>query len=182
MLFASTLNEAVQPNHATRPYPRTQGVFNQLKGVESAISGYTGGRVPSPSYEAVCSGTTGHAEAVAITFNPAVVSYAKLLDVFFTVHDPTTLNRQGADTGTQYRSAVYYHSLEQKAAVEATIAELASHFKAPIVTEVTPATTFYPAEEYHQRYYERNPTKGYCSAVVGPKILKARTKFSELLK
>jgi peptide-methionine (S)-S-oxide reductase len=159
-----------------------EAVYSQMKGVESAVSGYTGGRTDKPTYKEVCDGDTGHAEAVRITFDPAVLSYGKLLDVFFTIHDPTTLNRQGADAGTQYRSAIFYHTEEQKAAAEALVAELAPHYKSPIVTEVVPAPTWYDAEDHHQHFFERNPGHGYCRAVVSAKVLKARTKFSELLK
>jgi peptide-methionine (S)-S-oxide reductase len=159
-------------------------VFNRLRGVESAISGYMGGHTASPTYEAVCNGDTGHAEVVQVTFDPATISYRELLDVFFTLHDPTQLNRQGNDVGTQYRSAIFWHTLEQKAEAEAAIAELAAlgRFGAPIVTEVTGATTFYPAEDYHQRYFEQNPHQPYCQFVVAPKVAKAQAKFSERLK
>lgn len=151
-------------------------VFLDLRGVESVVSGYAGGTVPNPSYEAVCGGRTGHAEVVQVTFDPSVVSFRELLNAFFAIHDPTTLNRQGADVGTQYRSVVLYHSLEQKAAAEQAIAELNAQkvFDRPIVTQVVPFETFYPAEEYHQRYYERNPNAGYCRAVIAPKVAKFR--------
>ncbi len=159
-----------------------EAVFTELKGVQGVVSGYAGGRVPHPTYEAVCSGSTGHAEVVQVTFDPTVVGYRDLLDVFFTIHDPTTLNRQGADVGTQYRSAIFVHSDAQREAAEAAIRELQSLFDDPIVTEVVPAPTFYPAEAYHQEFYARNPTQGYCRAVVAPKVAKARAKFFAKLK
>ena len=159
-------------------------VFNRLHGVKSAVSGYMGGHTANPTYEAVCNGDTGHAEVVQVTFDPGVISYRDLLDVFFTIHDPTQLNRQGNDVGTQYRSAIFWHTPEQKAAAEAVIAELTASrtFAAPIVTEVTEATTFHPAEDYHQRYYEHNPHQPYCQFVVAPKVAKAEGKFAGLLK
>ncbi len=159
-------------------------VFNRLRGVESAVSGYMGGHTDNPTYEAVCSGNTGHAEVVQVSFDPDVISYRDLLDVFFTLHDPTQLNRQGNDVGTQYRSAIFWHTPEQKAEAEAVIAELAAakQFAAPIVTEVTEATTFYPAEAYHQRYFEQNPQQPYCQVVVAPKVAKAQAKFAARLK
>ena len=141
-----------------------EAVYDQLKGVTSVVSGYAGGSVPNPSYEAVCSGRTGHAEVVQIEFDPAVVSYQNLLDVFFTIHDPTTLNRQGNDVGTQYQSAIYTHSPEQKAAAADTIAALnqTKLWPNPIVTEVAPLDVFYPAEDYHQEYFVKHPNQGYC--------------------
>jgi len=160
-----------------------EAVYDQLKGVTSVVSGYAGGSVPNPSYEAVCSGRTGHAEVVQIEFDPSVVSYQNLLDVFFTIHDPTTLNRQGNDVGTQYRSAIYYHSPEQKETAERTIAALTESklWPNPIVTEVTPFDTFYPAEGYHQEYYANHPYQGYCQVIIAPKVAKFRSKyFSEL--
>ena len=146
--------------------------------------GYAGGHVENPSYEEVCGDATGHAEAVQVEFVPRVISYKDLLHVFFTVHDPTTLNRQGADMGTQYRSAVFYRSPEQKAAAERVIHELDSEkiWDDPIVTEVTPFTNFYRAEEYHQDYYRKNPFAGYCLAVIRPKVSKFRKKYAERLK
>jgi peptide-methionine (S)-S-oxide reductase len=159
-------------------------VFNRLRGVESAVSGYMGGHTPNPTYEAVCNGDTGHAEVVQISFDPDVISYRDLLDVFFTIHDPTQLNRQGNDVGTQYRSAIFWHTPEQKAEAEAAIAELnaSGQVGAAIVTEVAEATTFYPAEDYHQRYYEQNPYQPYCQYVVAPKVAKAMGKFGAWLK
>jgi peptide-methionine (S)-S-oxide reductase len=161
-----------------------EAVFQQLKGVEQVESGYAGGTVPNPSYEAVCTGTTGHAEVVQVTFDPDVISFRELLEVFFTIHDPTTLNRQGGDVGTQYRSAIFYHTPEQQQATEQVIAELAGQklWDDPIVTEVTPLTTFYPAEEYHRDYYRRNPDQGYCRVVIAPKVAKARKLFLEKLR
>jgi len=161
-----------------------EAVLEPLEGVDSVVSGYMGGRHPNPSYEAVCTGVTGHAEAVQVTFDPAVLSYADLLELFFAFHDPTTLNRQGPDAGTQYRSAIFFHTPEQKLVAEQVIARLNGEkvFRDPIVTEVTPATTFYPAEDYHQGYYRRNPTQGYCQAMIGPKVAKLRAKYASRLK
>ena len=159
-------------------------VFRGLKGVEQVVSGYAGGTVLNPSYEAVCTGRTGHAEVVQVTFDPAVLSYRDLVEVFFGIHDPTTLNRQGADTGTQYRSAIYYHGPEQERTAREVIAALEREqvFDAPIVTEVAPATEFYPAEEYHQDYFRRNPGQGYCRAVIAPEVAKFRKEHLERLK
>lgn len=160
-----------------------EAVFDQLRGVVDVVSGYSGGKVANPSYEAVCTGATGHAEVVQITFDPAEISYRELLEVFFTIHDPTTLNRQGMDIGTQYRSAVFYHSPEQKAIAEQVIQELEREhvWDKRIVTEVLPFTEFYPAEDYHQEYYARNPYQGYCVAVIAPKVAKFRQKYLEKL-
>jgi peptide-methionine (S)-S-oxide reductase len=159
-------------------------VFNRLRGVESAISGYMGGHTTNPTYRDICNGDTGHAEVVQVTFDPDVISFRELLDVFFTLHDPTQLNRQGNDVGTQYRSAIFWHTPEQKAEAEAVITELteSKQFGAPIVTEVSEAATFYPAEDYHQRYYEQNPHQPYCQFVVAPKVAKAEGKFATRLK
>jgi len=161
-----------------------EAVYDELKGVTDVVSGYEGGAVRNPTYEQVCSGTTGHAEVVQITFDPDVVSFKELLNVFFTIHDPTTLNRQGADVGTQYRSAIYYHSPEQKATAEQVIAEVnaAKLWNAPIVTEVTAAEAFYPAEDYHQEYFVKHPYQGYCQIVIAPKVAKFRKSFVEQLK
>lgn len=161
-----------------------EAVFDQLQGVLSVESGYSGGHVPHPTYQQVCSGATGHAEVVQITFDPAVISYEDLLRVFFSIHDPTTLNRQGADVGTQYRSAIFYHSPEQRAAAERVIRELtdARLWADPIVTEVTAFTAFYPAEEYHQEYFANNPDQPYCRAVVAPKVAKFRKQYLDRLK
>lgn len=161
----------------------TEAVFNELNGVESVVSGYIGGEVVNPSYEAVCTGRTGHAEAVRITFDPQVISYADLLDIFFHTHDPTTLNRQGADTGTQYRSALFPHDAEQRAEAEAAIVRNQAVWDAPIVTAIEADATWYPAEAYHQRYFERNGTaNGYCAAVVAPKLAKFRKGYAARLK
>jgi len=159
-------------------------VYDRMKGVESVESGYIGGHVPNPSYQAVCTGRTGHAEAVQIAFDPKVVSYRDLLEVFFVIHDPTTHNRQGHDVGTQYRSAIFYHSPDQKAVAEDVIAALTKErvFDDPIVTEVVPAGPFYVAEDYHQEYFAKNPEQGYCVAVVSPKVAKIRQKFAEKMK
>jgi peptide-methionine (S)-S-oxide reductase len=161
-----------------------EAVYDRMKGVESVESGYIGGKAPNPTYEAVCTGRTGHAEAVQITFDHNIVSYRELLEVFFVIHDPTTLNRQGHDVGTQYRSAIFYHSPDQKAVAEDVIAALTKEkvFDDPIVTEVVPAGPFYVAEDYHQEYFARNPTQGYCVAVVNPKVAKFRKLFAEKLK
>ena len=161
-----------------------EAVYRELRGVERVVSGYTGGHVARPSYEQVCTGATGHAEAVQITYDPQVASYKELLEVFFTIHDPTTLNRQGADIGTQYRSAIFYHTPEQKSVAEEVIANLndAGIYDAPIVTKLVPAPEFYPAEDYHQEYFERNPAQPYCRAVVAPKVAKFRSKFLAKLK
>lgn len=159
-------------------------VFNQLQGVESAVSGYMGGHAPHPTYKAICNGDTGHAEVVQVRFDPDVMPYRDLLVIFFTLHDPTQLNRQGNDVGTQYRSAIFWHAPEQKTEAETVIAELttAKQFDAPIVTEVTEAETFYPAEDYHQGYFDQNPQQPYCQFVVAPKVVKARAKYANRLK
>ncbi len=161
-----------------------EAVYDQMKGVESVESGYLGGKNPDPTYEQVCSGMTGHAEAVRITFDPAVVSYRDLLEVFFAIHDPTTLNRQGNDVGTQYRSAIFYHSPDQQKTAQAVIEALTKDqvFDTPIVTQVVPATAFYEAEAYHQEYFARNPAQPYCTYVVNPKVAKFRTRFAERMK
>lgn len=159
-------------------------IYDALKGVTDVVSGYAGGDVPSPSYEQVCTGRTGHAEVVQITFDPAVISYRDLLEVLFTVHDPTTLDRQGADVGTQYRSVIFYHSPEQRATAEEVIAEVARQgwWSDPLVTQLVSYETFYPAEDYHQHYFERNPFQGYCRVVIAPKVAKFRQKYLERLK
>jgi peptide-methionine (S)-S-oxide reductase len=161
-----------------------EAVFEQLRGVTKVISGYSGGHLPKPSYEAVCKGTTGHAEVVQVAFDPDVLSYRDLLGVFFTLHDPTTLDRQGGDVGTQYRSAIFYHDDEQRRTAEDVVRELeAEHvFDEPIVTKIEPLQTFYPAEEYHREYYRRNPNQPYCRAVIAPKVAKLRSKYLEKLK
>lgn len=161
-----------------------EAVFEELKGVENVVSGYSGGTVPNPSYEAVCTGRTGHAEVVQVTFDPAVLSFEDLLRVYFTIHDPTTLNRQGADVGTQYRSVIFVHSPEQKTVAEKVIREITDHrvWTQPIVTRIAPLETFYPAEAYHQGYYQQNPNQGYCQIVIAPKVAKFREQFLERLK
>ncbi len=160
-----------------------EAVYDELRGVEQVVSGYAGGAVANPSYQQVCAGTTGHAEVVQIAFDPQVISFKELLEVFFTIHDPTTPNRQGHDVGTQYRSIILYHSPEQRAIAEQTIEQLgaARVWDAPIVTEIRPYTEFYPAEEYHQEYFRRNPQQPYCQVVVAPKVAKARKQFLEKL-
>jgi peptide-methionine (S)-S-oxide reductase len=162
----------------------TEAAFEQLRGVLTVQPGYMGGEDPAPSYEKVCGGRTGHAEVVQITYDPAEIDFATLLTVFFTIHDPTTLNRQGHDVGTQYRSAIFFHDEAQKAVAESLIGQLNAEgaWPSPIVTEVTPATTFFVAEPYHHQYFRNNPHQGYCMAVVAPKALKTRQKFSQLLK
>ena len=159
-------------------------IFERLQGVERVVSGYTGGTVPHPSYEAVCTGTTGHAEAVQITFDPAVISYRRLLEIFFAFHDPTTRNRQGADVGTQYRSAIFYHSAEQEREARALLASLEAQriWEAPIVTELVPFREFYPAEAYHQTYYQRNPEAAYCRTAIAPKVAKLRQQYAAALR
>ena len=159
-------------------------VFNQLEGVSSAISGYMGGATLNPTYKDICSGQTGHAEVVQVTFDPEVVTFKEILEIFFTLHDPTTLNRQGNDRGTQYRSVIFSHTPEQQIIAEKTINELsAMHLWAdPIVTEITPAQIFYPAEDYHQAYFQQNETQPYCQFVVAPKVIKFREKFKARLK
>ncbi len=161
-----------------------EAVFDEIKGVHGVESGYAGGTMPNPSYRAVCSGDTGHAEVVQVHFDPNIVSYRDLLHVFFAIHDPTTLNRQGADAGTQYRSAIFYHDDEQKQIAEEFIKDLNAQniWGRPIVTEVTKLDKFYMAEDYHQEYFARNPYQPYCQAVVAPKVSKFRKHFLELLK
>jgi peptide-methionine (S)-S-oxide reductase len=162
----------------------TEAVYAEIKGVTSVTSGYIGGAVPNPTYKDVCTGQTGHAEAIEIEYDPAVVPFEKLLEVFFATHDPITLNRQGADVGTQYRSGIFYHDDDQKRIAEEVIAKLdaANVFRGKIVTEVTKATTFYPAEDYHQDYFANNPFQPYCQAVAAPKVEKVRKVFKDLLK
>ena len=160
-----------------------EAVYLNVRGVETVESGYAGGEVANPSYEAVCTGRTGHAEVVQLTYDPAAISYRELLEIFFTIHDPTTLNRQGADSGTQYRSAIFFHSPGQKAEAEQVIATLEREkvFDSPIVTQVVPLEKFYPAEEYHRDYYRRNPGQGYCRAVIAPKVSKLRKQWEHKL-
>ncbi|HEX9825694.1 MAG TPA: peptide-methionine (S)-S-oxide reductase MsrA [Flavobacteriaceae bacterium] len=161
----------------------TEAVFQQIKGVAHIVSGYTGGTVPGkPTYREVCSGLTGHAEVIQITFNPSVISYEDLLIIFMTTHDPTTLNRQGGDVGTQYRSAIFYHNEEQKNIAERVIASLSKYFDNDIVTEISPIVTFHEAEDYHQNYYANNQDQGYCSFVITPKLAKLRKLHTDKLK
>jgi peptide-methionine (S)-S-oxide reductase len=161
-----------------------EAVFQQLQGVETVVSGYAAGHMEDPDYEAVCEGSTGHAEVVQVTFDPAVLSYREVLEVFFTVHDPTTPDRQGADVGEQYRSIILTHSPDQEREAKAILAEMTKEevFEAPIVTQVEPAGKFYPAEEHHQDYYRRNPAQGYCQAVIRPKLAKFRKNWTQKLK
>ena len=159
-----------------------EAVYNRIQGVEKDVSGYINGHTEAPSYAAVCQGDTGHAEAVQIRFDPAVVSYRTLLEILFSIHDPTQLNRQGHDVGTQYRSGIYYLTPAQQAEAEAFVREAAAHFSAPIVTEILPAARFWLAEDYHQGYFLQNPGAGYCQAVVGPKFFKARERYAHLWK
>jgi peptide-methionine (S)-S-oxide reductase len=159
-------------------------IFQDLKGVEKVESGYSGGTTKNPTYQEVCTGRTGHAEVIQLSFDPSVISYEQILTVFFHVHDPTTLNRQGADAGTQYRSAIFYHTDEQKKTAEKVIADITKSalWDDPIVTEVTAFDTFYKAEDYHQNYYKNNPEKSYCSYVIAPKVKKFYKEFGHLIK
>lgn len=161
-----------------------EAVFEQMRGVEKVVSGYIAGEKPNPTYEAVCSGTTGHAEAVQITFDPAQVGYGELLAVFFSIHDPTTLNRQGNDQGTQYRSAIYFHNEDQRAQVAEFLDELKRQkvFPNPLVTELVAVSEFFPAEDYHQHYFANHPTQGYCQFVVAPKVTKFKEHFAAKIK
>ena len=161
-----------------------EAVYDELMGVVSVESGYMGGQVTNPTYQQVCAGNTGHAEVVRITFDPSIISFKEILQVFFTIHDPTTLNRQGNDVGPQYRSAIFYHSPEQRATAYQVIKEIAEAgiWGRPIVTEVTPAADFYIAEEYHQEYFARNPYQGYCRAIIAPKVAKFRKQYISRLK
>jgi peptide-methionine (S)-S-oxide reductase len=161
-----------------------EAVFRVIDGVENVVSGYAGGSTTDPTYQQVCTGKTGHAEAVQVSFNPSKVSYQEILEIFFSVHDPTTLNQQGADTGTQYRSAIFYHNEQQKAVAEKLIKELdeARLWNKPIVTQIVPLDTFYPAEEYHQKYFLRHPEQAYCQMVISPKVNKFRRQWAKRLK
>ena len=161
-----------------------EAVYDQLEGVLDVISGYAGGNLPNPDYKSVCNGTTGHAEVMQVTFDPNVITVEEILGVFFTIHDPTTLNRQGADFGTQYRSGIFYHDKSQKEAAEVVSAEVeaAKIWPDPIVTEIAPLDVFYPAEDYHQEYFQRNPYQGYCQVVIAPKVAKFRQKYAAKLK
>ncbi|MEP7038065.1 MAG: peptide-methionine (S)-S-oxide reductase MsrA [Acidobacteriota bacterium] len=162
----------------------TEAVFDNVRGVEDVVSGYSGGHTENPTYSQVCSETTGHAEAVQIKFDPNEISYEEVLQIFFGTHDPTTMNRQGNDVGSSYRSAIFYHSPEQKETAEKVVKNLTDEdvFGKPIVTEITQFTNFYPAEDYHQNYFENNPNQPYCAAVVSPKVGKFRQKFADRLK
>ena len=162
----------------------TEAIFEGLKGVQSVVSGYSGGNVPNPSYESVCSGKTGHAEVSQITFDPQIISYDELLEIFWKTHNPTTLNQQGNDVGTQYRSVIFYHNDEQKKKAEHYKNELnkSGAWDNPVITEITPFSKFYIAEQYHQHYFERNPYQGYCSFVIAPKVEKFRKVFTDKLK
>lgn len=161
----------------------TEACFQQLRGVESVVSGYCGGEIPNPTYRQVCTGQTGHAEVIQVTFNPEEISFTELLDVFFKTHDPTTLNRQGNDVGTQYRSAIFCHDQSQRELAEAYVKELdaASVFGGPIVTQIRDACEFFPAEHYHQNYYRQNPAEGYCQFVIVPKLRKFQREFADKL-
>ncbi len=161
----------------------TEAVFNQIKGVEKVVSGYAGGNVPGyPTYREVCSGLTGHAEVVQISYDPEIITYQEILIIFMTTHDPTTLNRQGADVGTQYRSVIYYTNGEEKSVTEEVVKQVQPYYDNPIVTEVSELPTFYPAEEYHQNYYANNKEQGYCNFVITPKISKLRKLYADKLK
>ncbi|MEZ5001398.1 MAG: peptide-methionine (S)-S-oxide reductase MsrA [Chitinophagales bacterium] len=159
-----------------------EAIFQDLKGVSKVVSGYSGGHVKNPAYREVCNGTTGHAEVIQVSFDPAIISYDQILEVFWNTHDPTTLNRQGNDVGTQYRSAIFYHSEDQKKTAEASKINVAKDFNAPIVTEIVPFEVFYSAEDYHQNYYNENGNQPYCSIVISPKVDKFRKKYAEKLK
>lgn len=160
----------------------TEAVYLEVKGVTKVESGYTGGAQPNPTYEQVCAGTTGHAEVVRLEFDPEVISYRDILEIFFTIHDPTTLNRQGNDVGTQYRSVIYYQSPEQEAMARQVMAEMAHVWDAPIVTEISPAQPYFKAEDYHQNYFAQHPLQGYCAFVVEPKVTKFRKMHAARLK
>jgi peptide-methionine (S)-S-oxide reductase len=209
LLFGCIFVSCTQPSSTSKPIPKmtqldmsnpnqngldtatfangcfwcSEAVFRELKGVKSIAVGYTGGNIPNPSYELVCSGTTGHAEAAQIVYDPKIISYAQLLEVFWQTHDPTTLNRQGADVGTQYRSAIFYHNDYQKETAEKYKKELdaSGAWSNPIVTEISPATTFYTAEDYHQDYYDHNSQAPYCQYVIRPKLDKFHKVFKEML-
>jgi len=161
-----------------------EAVFDEVQGVTDVVSGYAGGAAANPTYEQVCSGRTGHAEVVQVRFDPKRIAYRELLELFFSIHDPTTLNRQGADAGTQYRSVIFYHDDEQKRVAEQLIRELesAKTFHKPIVTQIAPFHGFYPAEEYHQEYFKRNPSQGYCQVIIAPKMAKFRQHHAQALK
>jgi peptide-methionine (S)-S-oxide reductase len=181
------MNQVTSPELATLAggcFWCLEAVFKEIAGVEKVVSGYTGGSTANPTYEQVCSGRTGHAEAVQVSFDPLRISYREILEIFFSIHDPTTRNRQGADVGTQYRSAIFYDSEQQKAVAEELIAELNSAhlWKNSIVTQIVPLHTFYPAEDYHQGYFAQHPEQGYCRAVISPKLSKFRRQWLKYLK
>ena len=159
-----------------------EAVFENVKGVEDVISGYTGGDIDHPTYEEVCSGTTNHAEVVQITYDPTIISYKDILEIFWKIHDPTTLNRQGADVGTQYRSVIFYHDEKQKEIAQKNKAEAQKSFTSPIVTEISPLQKFWKAEDYHQDYFKNNPNQGYCQVVITPKVEKFQKTFKERVK
>lgn len=160
----------------------TEAVYQDLNGVLRVESGYSGGHAANPSYEQVCEGNTGHAEVIKVTFDPEVVSYREILEIFFTIHDPTTPNRQGNDVGTQYRSVIFYHSPQQKEIAKQVIAEMANVWDAPIVTELSPEAPYYKAEDYHQNYFRQHPLQGYCAFVVAPKVAKFRKTYADRVK
>ena len=162
----------------------TEAVFERVRGISHVQSGYCNGAVPQPSYEQVCTGRTGHNEVVRLTFDPAVISTQQILEIFFAIHDPTTLNRQGNDVGTQYRSGIYFHTPQQQQVAQAMLEQLAQErvFDAPLTTELLPEQNFWPAEDYHAQYYARNPSQGYCAAIIGPKLAKFRQTFTQFLK
>ena len=187
MSIAHPLADAPRPGHEFATlgggcFWCTEAVYMDLKGVVDVESGYSGGTSANPSYNAVCSGTTGHAEVVRIEFDPKIISYRQILEVFFTIHDPTTLNRQGADSGTQYRSVIFYHSPEQQETAKEVIEEVAREWPSKVVTQLDAAPAYYRAEAYHQEYFPNNPNQGYCAAVVGPKVAKFRKTWSEMRK
>nr|WP_315477481.1 peptide-methionine (S)-S-oxide reductase MsrA [uncultured Undibacterium sp.] len=159
----------------------TEAVFQQVRWIKSVESGYCGGKIHNPTYEQICTGTTGHAEVVRLRFDPALITYADILEIFFTIHDPTTLNRQGADSGAQYRSVIYYHDFEQQHIAQEIMQKMTSIWDDPIVTELSMAPQFYLAEAYHQNYFRQHPQQGYCSFVVAPKVAKARKMFADKL-
>ena len=188
-LFAQKKNKTMNDQLAVATFGNgcfwcTEAIFQQLKGVKTVLPGYTGGEVKNPSYKEVCSGTTGHAEAIQIPFDPDVISYRELLDVFFYTHDPTTLNRQGGDVGTQYRSAIFYHDKAQQVDAAKIIEQLTTEgvYSDPIVTEITPFNIYYDAEAYHQDYYNNNKNQGYCRAVINPKLDKFMKKYGSMTK
>ena len=162
----------------------TEAVFERVRGVTQVQSGYCNGAVLQPTYEQVCTGRTGHNEVVRLTFDPAIISVQQILEIFFAIHDPTTLNRQGNDVGTQYRSGIYFHTPEQQQVAQAMLEQLAQErvFDAPLTTELLPEQNFWPAEDYHAQYYARNPSQGYCAAIIGPKLAKFRQTFTQFLK